>query len=160
MFPSSYYPEVTTTLPPKNPNTPAAGPVNTLCPKCGTAKSGQSCCGRGGSWFKKCGDSGDDNFEHTWFEGITACKTKSKRVCIAVDIHKHRLPCTCMFNALVSLFILSRSNHHVAAEKPQHTGCRSGEHLVSQMRHQEVRSIQLLRSWRFLVREVRRFRRR
>ena len=54
-----------------------------MCPKCGTRKSGQSsCCGRGGSWFEKCGDSGDDSFAHTWFEGITACKTKSKRVCI------------------------------------------------------------------------------
>ena len=47
------------------------------CPTCGTIKkSGKlSCCARGGAWFKKCGDPGD-NFEYTWFEGMEACKGK------------------------------------------------------------------------------------
>ena len=47
-----------------------------VCPKCGTsAKSGQlSCCTRGGAWFKKCGDEGDSNFDHTWLEGLQACE--------------------------------------------------------------------------------------
>ena len=31
----------------------------------------RSCCGRDGSWFKKCGSA---NFDHTWYEGIQACK--------------------------------------------------------------------------------------
>merc|ERR1711934_1145418 len=52
----------------------AIGPI---CFKCGTIKkSGKlSCCARGGSWFKNCGDNGDSNFEHTWVEGVQACKS-------------------------------------------------------------------------------------
>ena len=47
-----------------------------LCPKCGTVKkSGKySCCARDGAWFKNCGDAGDTNVDHTWAEGIQACK--------------------------------------------------------------------------------------
>ena len=49
--------------------------VTAVCPKCGTIKkSGKlSCCARGGSWFKNCGDNGDSKFEHTWVEGVQAC---------------------------------------------------------------------------------------
>ena len=47
------------------------------CPKCGATNLGKlSCCFRGATWFKKCGDVGDPNFEHTWFDGIQACKGK------------------------------------------------------------------------------------
>jgi len=35
-----------------------------------------SCCTRGGSWFQKCGNLGDPNFDHTWNEGVQACRTK------------------------------------------------------------------------------------
>ena len=50
-------------------------PTGSICFKCGTVKkSGKlSCCARGGSWFKNCGDSGDSKFEHTWVEGVKAC---------------------------------------------------------------------------------------
>ena len=51
--------------------------VHPACPKCGTNKqSGKtSCCFSGGTWFKKCGDSAiASNSEHTWAEGIQACK--------------------------------------------------------------------------------------
>ena len=46
------------------------------CAKCGTAKkSGKlTCCARGGAWFKNCGNAGDIQFDHTWAEGIQACK--------------------------------------------------------------------------------------
>ena len=46
------------------------------CPTCSTIKkSGKlSCCARGGAWFKNCGDVGDTTFDHTWAEGIQACK--------------------------------------------------------------------------------------
>ena len=38
-------------------------------------KSGKrSCCGRGGAWFKKCGDGGDAKFDHTWAEGVWGCQ--------------------------------------------------------------------------------------
>ena len=46
------------------------------CSKCGTIpKSGKmSCCARGGSWFKNCGGAGNTKLQHTWYEGIQACK--------------------------------------------------------------------------------------
>ena len=49
--------------------------ISAMCPKCGTIeKSGQvSCCGRGGSWFKNCGGSGNTQLDYTWSEGIQAC---------------------------------------------------------------------------------------
>lgn len=59
--------------------TPAMPTDNTpsqtiTCPKCGISKKGKSsCCFRGASWFKQCGDVGDTTFEHTWFEGVEAC---------------------------------------------------------------------------------------
>ena len=50
---------------------------NNDCPECSIIKrSGKhSCCARGGSWFKKCGDASDPKFNHTWAEGVEACKT-------------------------------------------------------------------------------------
>ena len=74
---------------------PSAG--SHLCPKCGTTKiSGKlSCCARGGSWFKKCGDPGDASIDHTWFEGVQACKSKfllaSLRVAARAHRREHRL---------------------------------------------------------------------
>ena len=46
------------------------------CPKCGTIKKSQqrSCCGVGGAWFNNCGGVGNSKFDHTWTEGIRACK--------------------------------------------------------------------------------------
>ena len=46
------------------------------CPKCAVIKkSGElSCCAPGGAWFKNCGTSGNSNTEHTWVEGVQACK--------------------------------------------------------------------------------------
>ena len=48
-----------------------------VCPRCGTIeKSGKmSCCGRDGSWFNNCGGAGNTRLQHTWYEGIQACKT-------------------------------------------------------------------------------------
>jgi len=61
-----------------------------VCPKCGTLKSGKrSCCFRGGAWFKKCGDTGDSKFEHTWFEGIQACTRAATAPVTTVVTKKH-----------------------------------------------------------------------
>jgi surface protein len=61
-------------------NAPAA-----TCPKCVPTKSGKSsCCARGGSWFKKCGEPGDSNFEHTWFEGNLACELTAESITNAI----------------------------------------------------------------------------
>ena len=54
--------------------------VQSVCHKCGTIeKSGRnSCCGRGGSWFKNCRSAGDAKLRHTWYEGIQVCSTRSQ----------------------------------------------------------------------------------
>ena len=64
----------TTTLPLVKP-TPTA--VISICPKCGSSnKSGKrTCCARGGAWFKNCGDAGNPKFDHTWAEGLRACRS-------------------------------------------------------------------------------------
>ena len=43
------------------------------CTKCITSKAGRTCCAKGGSWYGKCGRSGDNKFEHTWGDGVKAC---------------------------------------------------------------------------------------
>ena len=52
--------------------------TSAVCPKCGiTKKSGKmSCCGRGGSWFGNCGSAGGTKLDHTWVEGLQACKSQ------------------------------------------------------------------------------------
>ena len=55
-------------------------PAPITCAKCGTDNAGKlSCCARGGSWFKHCGDPDDSNFDHTWYEGIRVCKESASR---------------------------------------------------------------------------------
>ena len=47
-------------------------------------KSGKmSCCGRGGSWFRNCGGSGNTKLAHTWSEGTQACKSRSQSTVVA-----------------------------------------------------------------------------
>jgi len=66
---------------------PVATAVTSGCPKCGTNKNGKrSCCSRGGSWFGKCGDLGDSNFDHTWFEGLQSCKDKTTVPCCTTAV--------------------------------------------------------------------------
>ena len=62
-------------------NSVAITRTNVVCRKCRTVTRTSrrpSCCARGASWFGLCGDSGDTNFQHTWLEGIRACKGVSK----------------------------------------------------------------------------------
>jgi len=61
--------------PPANP--PAIPPSRTnICSECAILKkSGKSsCCAPGGSWYNNCGNVGDRSFDHTWVEGIQACR--------------------------------------------------------------------------------------
>ena len=45
------------------------------CPACGRTATGLvTCCGKGGSWAGNCGNTGDPKFEHTWSEGVAACR--------------------------------------------------------------------------------------
>ena len=66
---------------PVSTSTLAITSINTMaCPKCGAfAKSGRvSCCAPRGAWYKNCGVAVNRNADHRWFEGVAACKRKSK----------------------------------------------------------------------------------
>ena len=84
------------------------------CPKCSSHKqSGKlSCCAGGGAWFKKCGDFGNSNFDHTWVEGIQACKGRSPKVLILlVTLFQCE---SCHRNGFVVVTIPRRhSTHHL-----------------------------------------------
>ena len=60
-------------MPKKEP--PAVKILTTPCPKCGTSPDGTStCCGTGGTWFRKCGNVVvPGKKDHTWLEGVAAC---------------------------------------------------------------------------------------
>ena len=54
-----------------------------VCSKCVVNNAGKlSCCASGGAWFKQCGDAGDTQFDHTWTDGIQACKGKFEVIII------------------------------------------------------------------------------
>ena len=57
-------------------STPVVTATTPLCPKCAAIKkSGRlSCCAPGGAWFNNCGTSGNSNTDHTWVEGMQACR--------------------------------------------------------------------------------------
>ena len=61
-------------------STPRVASGIMMCPNCGTFKrSGRvSCCAPGGAWYKNCGDAGSRKSDHSWFEGVEACKCKSR----------------------------------------------------------------------------------
>ena len=70
---------------------------SSVCPKCGnTKKSGKrSCCAQDGTWFNTCGNSGDTEFEHTWAEGIQACRGDAELCTVCFYAHHYwtRLLC-------------------------------------------------------------------
>ena len=63
--------------------------VDNGCVECGTSKKSgkRSCCARGGAWFRNCGDVGDRRFDHTWVEGIQACKDSASLISVATLPH-------------------------------------------------------------------------
>ena len=48
-----------------------------VCKKCVPGKGGLTCCGKGGSWHRRCGQIGDDKFPHTYDEGYRVCGQES-----------------------------------------------------------------------------------
>ena len=47
-----------------------------------------SCCGRGGSWFGRCGITGGIKFDHTWSEGLQACEATQSKVVIDQQLNE------------------------------------------------------------------------
>ena len=71
--------------------------ISSVCSKCGIIKKTgiSSCCARRGSWFQDCGDAGDENFGHTWLEGIQSCKghlIASECICITLQMMVYSAP--------------------------------------------------------------------
>ena len=67
-----------------------AMPIVSVCHTCGVVKKSdkRSCCARGGSWYGKCGGAGNKNREHTWYEGLQACKALQSQ---AVMVHQQNV---------------------------------------------------------------------
>ena len=67
-----------------------AMPIVSVCHTCGVVKKSdkRSCCARGGSWYGKCGGAGNTNREHTWYEGLQACKALQSQ---AVMVHQQNV---------------------------------------------------------------------
>ena len=87
----------TTTTAVTTQSTSASIVRTTRCPKCGVANAGKlSCCFRGGAWFNNCGDDDDSEKDHTWFDGVDACKSKSPE-----GINKHTLAQTIRYCFIV-----------------------------------------------------------
>ena len=69
------------------------------CFKCvRTSKGKITCCGRGGSWYGKCGSPGDTEFDHTWDEGQQACLPSTP-----ADLSQFTTPVTEITNSKCSL---------------------------------------------------------
>ena len=128
------------------PPAPGAVPrVLSKCPKCGTLNNGKSsCCGLGGAWFEKCAKKVSDKFSYTWSEGVQSCKTKSKLVHVQLSDAK-----------ALCMFILLLPHRH---RKTNRIGHQSSDLCMSRMRHPQVRQIQLLCSWWYLVWKLRWYR--
>ena len=54
-------------------------PLVSACPKCGPSKDGLTCCGKGGSWRRKCGTVASGR-QYTWTEGLRVCGNPPKVV--------------------------------------------------------------------------------
>ena len=52
--------------------------IGLVCPKCGIIRNSgvASCCGRGGSWFEKCGTAAKVKLPYRWSDGLLACKQR------------------------------------------------------------------------------------
>ena len=58
--------------------TPTSKEEDVTCAECGVLQEDGklSCCAPRGSWFDKCGNPGDTQYKHTWFDGTKACESK------------------------------------------------------------------------------------
>ena len=130
------------------------------CSKCGTfKKSGRvSCCAPGGAWYKNCASDGNRNAYHSWSEGVDACQRKFNCNCQHVDTssliqHLHGV------SVVIAIFVCECLSVFDRCVNLQHTRNHDGvsQFLMLHMRdHREIRQSQLLRSRRFLVRNLRR----
>ena len=97
-------------------STVSSNMINLECPKCGTTKrSGLiSCCARGGTWFENCGNAGSTKFNHTWVEGIQACKSEFLRDLVLS-------PLWCWIRLVEILLVLRSENKSIGHDCPWHS---------------------------------------
>ena len=79
-----------TIIPQMQTSAAATTTIASACLTCGTTKkSGKlSCCARGGSWFGNCGATVNAKLQHTWYEGIQACKARKPKTA-AMGLQRH-----------------------------------------------------------------------
>ena len=58
--------------------TVATPDVVPVCPKCAMLNALLSCCAPNATWYENCGTAGDSDFEHTWDEGLEACRNAER----------------------------------------------------------------------------------
>ena len=104
-----------------------------MCLKCGTTqKSGKlSCCARGGAWFKKCGDAGDTEFDHTWVEGMQACKGSRSAVLVELT------PMSMLGNVGVVVHPLTTTWSPNAIGQQTNIKCRDGASCAGTMDYED-----------------------
>ena len=108
------------------------------CPKCGTfEKSGRnSCCAPGGAWFKNCGGVLSKNVDHTWVEGVVACKSKFKAKAMLSTTLFYRPNNGCSANEFFSLCVLTNTHETTC----RHDYDDSRRFRMPQLRHpREIR---------------------
>ena len=133
-------------------NAAATTTIGPICFKCGSTKKSRklSCCARGGSWFKNCGDNGDSKFEHTWVEGVQACKktrlTECKDINDRADLRVFACSPRLLFFIDKCLYVHTSSHNDNRNANPFD--------MLQVRHHQEKRETQLLCSWWFLVQEL------
>ena len=124
--------------------------VALACPKCGTfKKSGRvTCCAPGGAWYKNCGGAGNKDVDHSWLEGVEACKCK-----FTVDGCSRHMFFPDLLVTFVAFF--SRVDNYSPHTNISRLDDDHRFFVPHMWHHQEIRQTQLLRSWRFLVRKLR-----
>ena len=97
------------------------GTTSPACSQCGTigSPSKLSCCGRGGTWFKDCGTTGDASYGHTWSEGIQACAAPKA----AIGMPLHAAPAAAVANSTVRAAGVPGANSTtITTAMPTHAG--------------------------------------
>ena len=137
----------------------------TTCPKCVTNDVGtRTCCARGGSWYRTCGEKGDSKAEHTWDEGMRACQGELMgvertsnwilTVVVRQGLQHLLLLCVCYRSARVRTCDARTHARNNCGHNTRRYSRHSHLEQMSQVRHQQCRQAHVLLPQRRLVQEL------